>query len=118
MLYDPIGDRWIISDFAWADANFSTGPFYQCFAVSKTGDPITGGWNFYAFQLQAGAVLPDYPKLGVWPDGIYMSTNNFATSGSQSFQNVQVWAFDRVAMEAGQPAGSRDRSISRAPSAA
>src|SRR4051812_29830493 len=106
VLYDPIGDRWIISDFAWDDANFSTGPFYQCFAVSKTSDPVSGGWYFYAFRVQSGAVLNDYPKLGVWPDGIYMSSNNFASSGSQSFQNVEAYAFDRVAMEAGQPAGS------------
>src|SRR5215212_4781988 len=77
VLYDPIGDRWIISDFAWS--NFSTGPFYQCFAVSKTSDPVDGGWYFYAYQTASGAVLNDYPKLGVWPDGIYMSANNFAS---------------------------------------
>jgi hypothetical protein len=111
VLYDPIGDRWVITDFAWT--NFATGPFYQCFAVSKTGDPVTGGWYFYAYQTAAGAVLSDYPKLGVWPDGIYMSANNFASSGSGSFQNVQVWAFDRVAMEAGQPAGSITAALPR-----
>ena len=106
VLYDPIGDRWIISDFAWADAAFSTGPFYQCFAVSQTADPVNGGWYFYAYKIQSGAVLGDYPKLGVWPDGIYMSTNNFASSGAGSFKNVEVFAFDRVAMEAGRAAGS------------
>jgi hypothetical protein len=98
-LYDPIGDRYIVSDFAWT--NESTGPFYQCIAVSKTGDPVNGGWYFYAWQTEAGASLPDYPKLGVWPDGIYMSANVFATTGSGSFQNVQVWAFNREQMEAG-----------------
>ena len=100
-LYDPIGDRYIVSDLAWT--NFSTGPFYQCFAVSKTSDPVTGGWNFYAWQTEAGALLPDYPKLGVWPDGIYMSANVFASTGSQAFKNVQVWAFNREQMEAGNP---------------
>jgi hypothetical protein len=98
-LYDPIGDRYIVTDFAWT--NETTGPFYQCFAVSKTGDPITGGWYFYAWQTETGALLPDYPKLGVWPDGIYMSANVFATTGSGAFQNVQVWAFNREQMEAG-----------------
>jgi hypothetical protein len=100
-LYDPFGDRWIVTDFAWS--SFSSGPFYQCMAVSKTGDPVSGGWWFYAWQTAAGSTLPDYPKLGVWPDGIYMSANDFATTGSQSYQNAQVWAFDRVAMEAGDP---------------
>jgi len=100
-LYDPFGDRWIVTDFAWS--SFSTGPFYQCMAVSKTGDPVNGGWYFYAWKTASGATLPDYPKLGVWPDGIYMSANDFASSGSQSYQNAQVWAFDRQAMEAGDP---------------
>ena len=98
-LYDPFGDRFIVTDFAWS--NYSTGPFYQCFAVSKTGDPVNGGWWFYAFQTAAGSTLPDYPKLGVWPDGIYMSANDFASTGSGSYQHAQVWAFDRQKMEAG-----------------
>ena len=102
-LYDPFGDRWIVTDFAWGANNFATGPFYQCMAVSKTGDPVNGGWYFYAWQTESGASLPDYPKLGVWPDGIYMSANVFASSGAQSFQNVQVWAFNRAQMEAGNP---------------
>jgi IPT/TIG domain-containing protein len=100
-LYDPIGDRFIVTDFAWS--NFSSGPFYQCIAVSKTGDPVSGGWWFYAWQTESGASLPDYPKLGVWPDGIYMSANVFSSTGSESFQNVQVWAFNRQQMEAGDP---------------
>jgi hypothetical protein len=101
-LYDPIGDRYIVTDFAWS--NYTSGAMYQCMAVSRTNDPVTGGWYFYAWQTESGGVLPDYPKLGVWPDGIYMSANDFATTGSGSFQNVQVWAFDRAAMEAGASA--------------
>lgn len=106
VLYDPQSDRWIITDFAWADANFSTGPFYECMAVSRSGDPVSGGWYFYAWQTATGALLPDYPKLGVWPDGIYMTANVFATSGSQSFQYVQAWAFNKADLYAGLPARS------------
>ncbi len=105
MVYDPIGDRWIISDFAWS--NFSSGAMYECMAVSASGDPVSGGWHFYAWQTSTGGSLPDYPKLGVWPDGIYMSANVFSTTGSGSFQHVQVWAFDRQRMEAGQTADER-----------
>jgi len=104
VLYDPIGKRWIISDFAWAD--YTAGAMYECMAVSKTDDPVAGGWYFYAWKVNNGGIIPDYPKLAVWPDAIYMSANNFATTGAGSFKNVQVWAFDRVAMEAGQPASS------------
>src|SRR5437588_2907932 len=111
VVYDPIGDRWIVSDFAWS--NYTSGAIYQCMAVSKTNDPVTGGWYFYAWKTESGGVLPDYPKIGVWPDGIYMSANDFATTGSGSFQNVQVWAFDRVAMESGANASGVTYSLPR-----
>ena len=39
VLYDPIGDRWIISDFAWADANFSTGPVLPVLRRVEDGRP-------------------------------------------------------------------------------
>ena len=69
-LYDPYGGRFIVADFAWNDAQYSTGPFYQCIAVSKTSDPVTGGWYLYAWKVETGSSLPDYPKFGVWPDGL------------------------------------------------
>ena len=98
-LYDPIADRWIVADFAWS--NYTSGAMYECMAVSKSGDPVTGGWYFYAWQVETGGKIPDYPKLGLWPDGIYMSANVFSTTVSGAFQNVQVWAFNRQEMEAG-----------------
>ncbi len=74
VLYDTFEDRWIITDFAF---NLSGGnvvaPEYQCFAVSKSGDPVAGGWNFYSIQVNGG--FGDYPKFGIWPDGLYMSAN-------------------------------------------
>jgi hypothetical protein len=99
VLYDALSDRWIISDFAWS--NYTSGAMYQCMAVSQTSDPVAGGWYFYAWQTASGGKIPDYPKLGVWPDGIYMSANVFNTTGSQAFQNAQVWAFNRAEMESG-----------------
>ena len=68
-LYDPIADRWIMSQFT------SSTPYGECVAVSQTGDP-TGAWYRYFFQFST-SVFYDYPKLGVWPDGYYMSANRF-----------------------------------------
>ena len=96
VLYDTFGKHWIIADFAWSS---SAGPFYECIAVSKTGDPLNGGWNYFA--LNVGSYLPDYPKLGVWSDGIYMSANMFTYSGS--FKYVQLWAINRAQLEASTP---------------
>ncbi len=104
VLYDGAAGRFVVTDFAWADNKFTTGPFYQCFAVSKTADPVNGGWYFYAIVADSGAKLHDYEKLGVWRDGIYMTANMFSTTGSQAFQNVRVWAFNKTKMYAGQAA--------------
>ena len=55
------------------------GPYYECIAVSKTSNPVTGGWWLYGFRADDAAHpwLPDYPKMGIWPDGLYMSANMF-----------------------------------------
>ncbi|HEX3454232.1 MAG TPA: hypothetical protein VHS03_06375, partial [Gaiellaceae bacterium] len=78
VLYDSYENRWFITDFAFTldgSGNVNPQTVYQCFAVSKTGDPVNGGWNFYS--IAAPGALNDYPKFGVWPDGIYMSSNMF-----------------------------------------
>jgi hypothetical protein len=102
VLYDTFEDRWIITDFAF---NLSGGnvvaPEFQCFAVSKSGDPVAGGWNFYSVQVNGG--LGDYPKFGIWPDGLYMSANIFNFGAGGAFQNVRVWAFNKAQMYAGAP---------------
>lgn len=94
-LYDTIADRWILTDFAYAN---STGPYYQCIAVSKTANPVTGGWWLYT--LDAGSTstpgvywFNDYPKLGSWSDGIYMSADMF--EARLTYRGVRVWAFNR-----------------------
>ena len=74
---------------------------FQCFAVSKTGDPVSGGWNFYSINIAGG--LGDYPKFGIWPDGIYMSANVFSFGAGSSFKNPRVWAFNKAQMYAGSP---------------
>jgi len=105
VLYDTFEDRWIITDFAFTldgSGNVNNPPgAFQCFATSKTGDPVSGGWNFYSLHLNDG--LNDYPKFGIWPDGLYMSANIFDFSASGSFQNVRVWALNKAQMYAGSP---------------
>ncbi len=93
--YDKAADRWIMTQFSIAYG----GPFYQCIAVSTTGD-ATGSYYRYAFNF---ADFPDYPKLGVWPDGYYMSFNMFDPFGS-TFLGAQVCAFDRGKMMTGAAA--------------
>jgi hypothetical protein len=97
VLYDQLANRWLASQFALP--NFPAGPFYQCLAVSQTGDP-TGAWYRYAFQTSA-TKLNDYPKFGVWPDGYYMTANLF-NQNVFTWAGTGVYAFDRASMLNGQ----------------
>jgi Big-like domain-containing protein len=95
--YDHLADRWVMTQFALP--NYPSGPFYQCFAVSKTGDPLGAYWR-YEFEISA-TKLNDYPHLGVWPDAYYLSINQFS---GNSWGGQGAVAFDRSAMLAGQTA--------------
>ena len=107
VLYDALDDRWIVTDFAWADND--NGPYYECIAVSQTSDPVSGGWWFYALRADDGAHpwLHDYPKLGVWPDGVYMSGNMFDCVNNcgtgTSFQGARLRAINRANLIGGAP---------------
>jgi hypothetical protein len=78
---------------------YPSGPFYQCVAVSATGDP-TGAYHRYAFSFP---VMNDYPKFGVWRDAYYMTINQFA-AGSFLWRGAGVVAFERDKMLLGQAA--------------
>ena len=105
VLYDTFEDRWVITDFAFQldGGNNVVNPpgAFQCFAVSKTGDPVSGGWNFYSINTTGG--LGDYPKFGIWPDGLYMTTSIFGYPNGAPFQNPRVYAFNKAQMYAGSP---------------
>lgn len=101
VLYDTFEDRWIITDFAFlTDVSGNVlAPAFQAFAVSKNGNPLTGGWNFYSIQISDN--LNDYPKFGIWPDGLYMSSNLFSFGAGATSKGVRLWAFNKAQMYAG-----------------
>jgi hypothetical protein len=100
VLYDPLADRWIITQFA----DIRVGPpFFMSVAISKTPDP-TGAYYAYCFQMP-NTDLNDYPKFGVWPDGYYMTDNQFNSAGT-AYLGIGVFAFDRSKMLVGDPTAS------------
>jgi hypothetical protein len=92
VLYDKLANRWVLTQFS-----VSTTPFLQCVAVSTTSD-ATGTYNRYSFQY---STFDDYPKMGVWPDGYYITFNMF---NGNTFVGADACAYDRNAMLNGQPA--------------
>jgi hypothetical protein len=98
--YDILADRWVLTQFAVfsTDGSFS----HQCIAVSMTGDPL-GSYYLYDFRTSTAAdpaLFVDYPHMGVWPDGYYVTTHQFGTSTTEQ----GLYVFDRASMLAGMPA--------------
>ena len=100
VLYDPLADRWLVSQFGFVTP--ASPPYFECIAISQTPDP-TGSYYLYAFQTPNNE-FPDYPKLGVWPDGYYMTVNQFTGGGPQN--GTGAYAFDRAKMLEGDPTAS------------
>jgi hypothetical protein len=111
VLYDPIADRWILTNLAFAvdSDGHPLSPFYQCIAVSATSDPVGGGWFRYSFRMDTGGAnqppvntLNDYPKFGIWADGcLYYSANGFDAS-TRSYTGGEWGTFPLSDMYAGQ----------------
>ena len=104
VLYDQLVDRWILSQFTTRGLDDPTLPFYDCVAVSQTGDP-TGAYYRYAFITQpdtvdGGYFFPDYPKYGVWTDSYIMTTRDF---GLINRYGISVYALEKNKMIAGNP---------------
>ncbi len=99
VMYDHLADRWFLTQFALP--NFPDGPFYQCIAVSTTGDPL-GSYYRYEYLIST-TKFHDPPKFGVWPDGYYMAAN-LLQAPTMSWAGAGVYVFDRVSMLNGGPA--------------
>ncbi|MEQ1923976.1 MAG: carboxypeptidase-like regulatory domain-containing protein, partial [Pyrinomonadaceae bacterium] len=103
--YDRLADRWILSQFAFSAGANATPPYFQCIAVSTSGNPL-GTYVRYsvAFSNTSPSGFNDYGKLGVWPDGYYTAYNMF-NSGT-TFTGAGLCVSDRVKMLAGDPAAT------------
>ncbi|MCV2368655.1 hypothetical protein [Roseateles oligotrophus] len=97
--YDRMAQRWVLTQFAF-NASFTQNS--QCIAVSQTSNAM-GAYHLYEYSF--GAQLPDYGKIGVWPDAYYITYNMF-TNGA-SFAGGRACAYDRAKMLAGVPAPSQ-----------
>jgi hypothetical protein len=101
VLYDPLADRWLLGQFAFTTNGAQRYVTHQCLAVSTGSDP-SGDYHVYDFLGPNTGVFGDYPHLGVWPDGYYMTTNQFNTQ-LNAWRGGGVFAFERERMLAGDP---------------
>ncbi|MGW1454610.1 GEVED domain-containing protein [Salegentibacter agarivorans] len=92
ILYDEFADRFIISQFSDTPESF-------LIAVSQGPDPMNDGW--YTYRFTTNGVLPDYPKISVWGDGYYITTNKNTRTAATS---QVVYALERDKMLNGETA--------------
>src|ERR1051325_3228316 len=96
--YDILAGRWILAQFAvGASPDFS----HECVAISATGDAL-GSYYLYDFVTDS-ANFVDYPKIGVWPDGYYMTAHIF-NAALTSYLAGRICVFERDKMLKGLPA--------------
>jgi len=99
VLYDQLEDRWILTQFTTSGLNDPTKPFFNCVAVSTTGDP-TGTYFRYAFETKNFQFFPDYPKYGLWRNSYIITTREF---GPTTEYGIGVYALERDKMLLGDP---------------
>ena len=99
VIYDQLADRWLLSQFTVQSGSEN---YAECIAISTSPDP-TGTYYLYQFDESADT-FHDYPHIGIWPDGYYMSTNLFPNSALLFSTGAGAWAFERPKMLLGQAA--------------
>ncbi len=101
VLYDQLEDRWLLSQFTTSGLNDPTKPFWNCVAISTTGDPA-GTYYRYAFETTSDGIFyfPDYPKYGLWRNSYILTTREF---GPTVEYGIGVYALERDKMLEGDP---------------
>ncbi len=100
VMYDGLADRWVLTQFGVPDG----GEQYECLAVSTTSDPLG---TYYRYAFSYGTLMPDYPKLSVWPDGYYATYNMFDPADNWNFAGTKVCALERSRMLVGAAASQQ-----------
>ena len=106
VMYDHMASRWVVVDVAYTDVD--NGPYYMCVAVSNgVAAPAVPGvyfdpthWKYFALLTSEGQMnlYPDSPKLGLWPDGYYLSADVydvFNNGMNKTPRGAKVWALNR-----------------------
>jgi hypothetical protein len=99
VVYDQFVDRWLLTQFTTSGLFDPTRPFWNCVAISTTGDP-TGTYYRYAFETENFQFFPDYPKYGVWTNSYVITTREF---GPTVEYGIGVYALEKNKMVNGDP---------------
>jgi hypothetical protein len=82
VLYDPVSDRFFVSEINATSENGAGNTNMAFVAASQTSNPASG-WNAVGFVAQTGFAdgFADFDTLGLDKNGVYLGTNNFDLGG-------------------------------------
>ena len=108
IIFDRLASRWVIGAH---NSPGSGGDYYYCVAVSNTDDLSSSTLAWYTYKFLLNPVLgansnghtyfPDWPKLGTWPDGYYVSFDLEDVDDHYQGIGVVACALDRTNMLTG-----------------
>jgi hypothetical protein len=91
--YDKLANRWVMMQPIFSK------PYGICIAVSVSSDAQDAFYTYEFLSPPLPNYFPDYPKLGVWSDGYYLSYDQYTGLGAGGkFKGAYVCAFNRDAM--------------------
>lgn len=108
--FDRLASRWVIAKRGGPATNV----YYYCIAVSSTDDLTSPALTWFTYEFNVTSALgvnskgnvyyPDYPKLGTWLDGYYVSFD--LEDPNNEYQEIGVVAcvFDRTNIILNAPA--------------
>jgi PKD repeat protein len=96
VLFDRLANRWFLLEMGGTSSSAK-----MCIYVSKTENPVSGGWWFYGFSTPT---QNDYPHCGVW-------TNAYVCTDNEGGSNVTAYAYDRANMLNGATARAQQRFV-------
>ena len=94
VLFDRLAGRWFLLEMGGT----SSAP-KMCIYISKSENPVSGGWWFYGFSTPT---TNDYPHCGVW-------NNAYVCSDNEGGSTVTFYAYDRANMLLGNTARGAQR---------
>ncbi|MGO9126585.1 MAG: hypothetical protein ACLP6G_17070 [Terriglobales bacterium] len=105
VLFDHLASRWVIG------RRQGKGVYFYCIAVSNTDDLTASNFKWYTYELALDTILgensqgqtyfPDYPKIGTWGNGYYVTIDLEDVGNGYQEAGVVACAFDRASMLAG-----------------
>ena len=79
-------DRWFVADFAFTGTGSTAAVLRVHRRLARRATPSRAAGTSTPIRADDASHpwFPDYPKMGIWPDGLYMTANMF--EGNQRFQ--------------------------------